>query len=144
MTTGIIVEVGTKLVTTECTCGIVFAIPNELDDRLRANGNGFYCPMGHPLSYTVGKTELQKEREKRERAEASAARATQRADQAAAEAEHQRNRANGYKGAATKAKQRSAKGVCPVPGCRRHFADVERHMATKHPEFVGQKDEVTA
>jgi hypothetical protein len=126
-----------------CECGVAFAITKEMQDRLKENHKWFYCPNGHSQHYT-GKSDAEKLREQLERAERETARVRAERDQSAAEAAHERNRANGYKGAAAKAKQRSAKGVCPVPGCRRHFADVERHMATKHPEFVGQKDEVTA
>jgi len=38
-----------------CTCGVVYGLPDKLDDSLRRNGGTFYCPNGHQMSYTKGK-----------------------------------------------------------------------------------------
>jgi len=132
---GHIITTSTKLVTEECiSCGVLFAMPDELNDRLRETPTtAFYCPNGHKQWYT-GKTDAQKEREKRELAERQLATERSRRDQAQAEAEHQRHRANGYKGALTKTKRRVGKGVCPC--CNRSFTDLADHMETKHPDYA--------
>jgi len=44
----------TMSVTTCCTCGVVFGLPNHLNHALRRNGRAFYCPNGHELHYTDG------------------------------------------------------------------------------------------
>jgi hypothetical protein len=48
------------------------------------------------------------------------------------EAEHERSRANGYKGVVVKTKKRLANGVCPY--CNRSgFVQLGRHVNSKHP-----------
>ena len=116
-------------------CGLDFAVATVWDQARRNDHATFYCPNGHGQHYT-GETELQKARRQLEdarentryaRASAAAAR-----DQAAA-AERS---ARAYKGVATRVKNRAAHGVCPVPGCKRSFANVERHVAGQPPDFV--------
>lgn len=133
--------VGEVLITEACiTCGVVFAMPDGLQARLLETRRSFYCPNGHSMSYT-GKTEAEKQKEARQRAEAEATRLRQRLDQAQAQIEHEAARARGYKGAMVKAKARSAKGVCPAPGCKRSFVDVAKHVATKHPNLLDHQAE---
>jgi len=59
----------TLYVTSCCSCGIRFGIPNSYDDALRRNGESFHCPNGHKLTYSSGKNleewnKLAKEQEK--------------------------------------------------------------------------------
>lgn len=130
------VNVTEALITEDCIeCGVVFAMPVGLRDQLLESKRRFYCPNGHHMAY-VGKTEAQKLKEKLEASEARLARETARLDQARADAEHERRRANGYKGAAAKATKRMAKGVCPAAGCKRSFVDVAKHVASCHPDLV--------
>jgi hypothetical protein len=126
---------GTLVIET-CWCGIAHAIPADLQRQARENGTRVFCPLGHTWVYQ--ETDAQRERKRRERAENDATFLRQRLDQARAATEHEKARANGYKGALAKSKKRSAKGVCPVPGCKRHFVDVQRHVASKHPDFAGE------
>lgn len=50
-----------ELVTEECiTCGVLFAIPTKLQDKLIENHQEFYCPNGHGQHYAE-KTQLEKE-----------------------------------------------------------------------------------
>jgi len=112
-------------------CGIPFALPRDFHARVQRTGEGFYCPNGHNISYCETenaklKKRLADEQRWRENAET---RARAAGDQVAA-AERS---ARAYKGAAARARKRAAAGVCPVPGCRRHFADLQRHMESKHP-----------
>jgi hypothetical protein len=120
-----------------CNCSMAFAMPGDFQRRMRDNpgpdGLSFCCPQGHRQYYT-GKTEEQKLRERLAREEQAKTRLRSRLDQANADAAHQAAVARGYKGALVKTKRRIGKGVCPC--CNRHFADVERHMASKHPDMA--------
>jgi hypothetical protein len=103
-------------------CGVVFAISDEYDDRRRKDGQGFYCPNNHVMSYTPGKsaeTKL-KEAEAREIALQDQLRA------AAAEIEQ-------TKATLLRDRHRFANGVCPC--CTRTFQNVARHMVSQHPDY---------
>lgn len=131
----------TLVVETCCNCHMQFAMPSELKARLLAERNGgkskaFFCPAGHPQWY-VGESDAEQLRRERDRLKQNEAWLENQNKRAREEAEHQRHRANGFKGALVKTKKRVAGGVCPC--CNRHFTALERHMANKHPEF--QKEE---
>jgi hypothetical protein len=124
-----------------CSCGVDFAFPEDLRQKfLNDRDRWFYCPNGHRQHYT-GKTEAEK---LREQLEAERRRVAYREEQIEAEREareHAEAQARGYKGAMVQARKRSAKGVCPAPGCKRSFVDVAKHVATKHPDLVDQAEE---
>lgn len=61
------------------TCHVQFAITASMDDRLRANGERFYCPMGHHLSY--GKSALDKSKDRARQLERTVGRLTGERDQ---------------------------------------------------------------
>lgn len=125
----------TTLERLECgACHIPFAIPQSMLRDLRQTGKGFRCPNGCSISYHDDENAELKKKVRRQ--EDSLARERAARDQAEADAEHQRRRANGYKGAAAKVKKRAARGVCPAPGCKRSFVDVARHVTTCHPDFA--------
>lgn len=109
-----------------CNCGIPFAITQDLKDRRLKDHKSFYCPNGHSQHYT-GKTEEQKLREQLERANQRVA--SRDEDLRVERASHAAT-----KGQLTKAKKRAAHGVCPC--CKRTFANVARHVAGQHPDFV--------
>jgi len=51
-----------KMISHICVnCGVSFAIPNELDQKLRENRSSFYCPIGHPQSYTKSTLQIARE-----------------------------------------------------------------------------------
>lgn len=136
-----------ELTVVRCTtdCGITFAIPKDLYHEARyerpgARGRSIFCPLGHSWHY-IAKSETDELRERLAQEERRSTARLAAIDRARAEAEHQRNVANGYKGALAKSKKRSAKGVCPVPGCKRHFANVERHVASKHAGWLAENHE---
>ncbi|KKL18417.1 hypothetical protein LCGC14_2475710 [marine sediment metagenome] len=113
------------LYTESCNaCGILFAMPAEMNRRLRDDGGTFYCPNGHSLHYvdTTAK--------KLEAAERQLKAAQANADFYC----HQRDGALESLNAANKEtrrlKRRAHAGVCP--DCNRHFVNVERHMKSKH------------
>lgn len=113
-----------------CTCGVLFAAPRYMLETRREDGESFYCPNGHSLSYDGAIVRLKrdlkdaKDRAARERALRDQTEASLRAT----------------KGVVTKQRKKLEKvvaGVCPVDGCKRHFRDVRRHIETKHPEYQG-------
>jgi NMD protein affecting ribosome stability and mRNA decay len=120
-----------QLETTSCArCGIVFAVPEWFNQDRRETHKTFYCPNGHSLTYTA-KSEAELERERRIRAEARAARFEDKA-----EVLERRRRAE--KAAKTRVLNRIKNGVCPH--CRRTFADLARHMQSKHADVEATAD----
>jgi len=117
-----------KLVTEECcACGIVFAIPQQVNERLRTKGGTFYCPNGHSQVYTEPDIEVLRKKLLAEQ-------------QHSQHLETQLNGAldnlNTTKKELRRTKRRVNAGVCPY--CRRHFTNVERHIHCKHPEEIAQ------
>lgn len=135
------VERKQKLTTeTCCNCGTLFAMDAELQRERYADKQSFFCPNGHRMSYT-GKAEVQKLKdqlnEERRQRQAAEQRVAMYADEAREErdkAEHERRRANGYKGHATRITRRAKAGVCPC--CNRTFKQLAAHMVSQHPEFT--------
>lgn len=104
--------------------------------RQRRNDHGtFYCPAGHSQHYP-GKSDAEKEREAREQAEQRLAWMNTRRIRAEQDAESHRRSAAAYKGQVTKLRRRVADGICPVPTCRRTFANVARHVEGQHPDYL--------
>lgn len=114
-------------------CGITFGIGAEFEKRRREDKRGFYCPNGHS-QWFPGKTAEDRMREERDAARSLAEREARRRQNAEINAEHERRSAAAYKGHATRIRNRIKNGVCPA-GCNRHFDNIRRHIATKHPDF---------
>lgn len=129
------ISVDVTLATINCGgCGGTYAINERYRKKKQQEGGSWtcpYCKVGWGYSNNSDnarlKAELERERRRREWAES-------RAKEEEAAAEHERRRANGYKGQLTKTKKRAAAGVCPC--CTRHFTNLQRHMASKHPEYA--------
>lgn len=114
-----------------CACGVIFAMPDSLQRKLRASSEWFFCPNGHRQHYTETEAQrlqkqLDRERRTREAYQSDARMLRGQRDVA------QRSAA-AYKGQATKLKKRAAAGTCPC--CNRTVAQLAEHMKTKHPEF---------
>lgn len=122
-----------RLTQLTCWCSITFAVPETLAAQALHHGKTVHCPLGHTCVWK--QTEADRLRAQLDQANARARNVEERRRRAEADAQHERNRANGYKGQLTKVKKRIGRGVCPC--CNRHFADVERHMANKHPDLAG-------
>lgn len=116
-----------------CDCGVLFGLEVGYDDRRHEDKKSFYCPNGHPQHY-IGKTQAQRLQEQLDAARSLAEREANRRRYAEQNAEHERRSAAAYKGHATRIRNRIRNGVCPA-GCNRHFANVQRHIATQHPDF---------
>jgi hypothetical protein len=113
------------------SCAIQFAVPEKWDDNRRDNGQSFYCPNGHPMSYNGEITQLRKKIAQQETA-LTAARDQQRAAEEIAETA--RRSAAAARGQVTRMRNRATAGTCPA-GCHRTFQNLARHMSTEHPGF---------
>jgi len=116
------IEYTETLTVTTCWCGIKLAVPdNLLRNAKDKSSQAIYCPLGHEFYFSESfEKKLQREREQHQ------------ATRDLLSAEERSHSAT--KGQLTKTKKRVAKGVCPC--CKRHFTNVERHMASKHPEYA--------
>lgn len=121
-------NVTTTLVAVNCySCGVDYAIPAILDrvaqEKRGLGGHHVWCPNGHAWYY-IGETDAEKY--KRLYAESRDHTAAVRAERDQAEAS-----LRATKGVVTKMRKRAIAGACQF--CHRHFVNVERHVATKHP-----------
>lgn len=121
-----------QLIVLRCWCGIQLAVPSSLrETQMRKFNDGeqnlsIYCPLGHTFIPGGEPEHIRLERElQRER---------QKHDQTKAELREEKNRLNAEKAAKSRLKNRIKKGVCPC--CNRHFANIQRHMETQHPDFM--------
>jgi hypothetical protein len=106
-------------------CGVVFALEHTYKRKLVEGGITFYCPNGHRIRYGESEIERLKKFLESERY------AHERTRDRLKREEHAHR---GTRGVVTRIKNRIAHGVCPC--CKRTFADVARHMKTKHPDFA--------
>lgn len=106
-----------------CTCGVVFGMDDYLDRKRRGDGATFYCSNGHGQHYG---SELERLRKQLDSAHA---RLRHEQDQHGAT----RRELTATKGHVSRLKTRVANGVCPC--CKRSFVQLQRHMATKHPDY---------
>lgn len=121
-----------QLVTTNCWCGIHYAVPSEFFEMIKSQHRdgvrqtAIYCPLGHTWEFSgKGEAELLQERLDAERA---------RSARIAADRDQIQASLSATKGQVTKLKKRVAAGVCPC--CGRTFQQLSRHMANKHPDYA--------
>ena len=115
-------------------CGVVFGMTSIFKESRKNDHRAWYCPNGHARILT-GKSEAEKLADevtqmRRYNANANAALASARDQLNASE----RSRAS-LKGHLTRARNKIANGVCPVGSCRRHFDNVQEHIASEHPKW---------
>jgi hypothetical protein len=111
---------------THCgSCGVHFGMDASQLKARREDGGSFFCPNGDKISFH--ETEADKQRKRAERLERQVA--NREEDLRVERASH-----TATKGHLTRAKKRADRGVCQH--CHRHFANVERHVASQHPEAV--------
>ncbi len=108
------------------TCGISFAVPKWWYEGKTKTHSRFFCPNGHGQSF-VDETDEEKMRRERDIARQQLA----RVEQEATEAWHKAFKAEKE---TKRLKKRAAMGTCPC--CNRSVSQMERHMKTKHPEFI--------
>lgn len=114
------------------TCGMAYGITEAFVEEARRKRSTFYCPRGHG-EWFPGKTDA----ELRRQAERDAANAREEARIAAAAAATAKRELAKAKKAAAAAERRAKAALCPVPGCKRSFVQLDRHLHAKHPEYVG-------
>lgn len=124
-----------RLTVTSCWCGIGMALPEDLYIEAKRSKKHIYCPLGH--TWVVSRSFDDERRELESRLE------TERHSQQfwREQALHNEKRLAAQKGVTTKLKKRIANGVCPC--CKRHFANVERHVKNQHPDFTGKPTDGT-
>jgi hypothetical protein len=115
-------------------CGEPMAFQTGRIEHARKANTPLHCPFGHANYWELGESEADKLRRERDQLKQRIAFKDDMIREAEARAEHERRRANGYKGHATKITKRAKAGVCPC--CNRSFENLRRHMATKHPQFT--------
>lgn len=131
------VDLTIELFVSDCAqCGVVFGVPAVLEKNRRQDGETFFCPNGHSLTFGQGTNDkLQRERDKLQRERDEAVRDREWFKTAEHEERDRRQSAErsaaAYKGQTTKLRKRAITGTCAF--CSRHFANVERHVATVHP-----------
>jgi predicted nucleic acid-binding Zn-ribbon protein len=104
-------------------CHIAYAVPVAFEAENRRTGKTFYCPNGHSQAYTESEnTRLKRELEAIGRALQQA-----RNREEALAADLRRTEI-----AKKKMAKRLSAGVCPVPNCKRHFTNLQRHIETEH------------
>lgn len=124
-------------------CQVSFGITADYMARRREDGQDFYCPSGHQNVYR--ETDLDRARKRAKKAEDAAAQARQSEQFHRDRAAQERRSSAAYKGHLTRAKNRVANGVCPVPGCKRSgFVRVAAHISSQHPTWAHDHPEVMA
>jgi len=123
----------------QCTqCGVVYFFPEKWCVNAAEKKTGWECPNGHGQMFRDSeRDQLRRERD----------RLKQRLAQKDDEINWQRDRreaaehtARAYKGHVTRIKRRVGKGSCPC--CKRHFTNLEKHMASKHPEYHAEEPDL--
>jgi hypothetical protein len=124
----------TTLVAEECcACGMVFALPHTIQLRLKKSHDTFYCPAGHGQHY-IGETDEERLAKEVERYKRLWKDEERYASTVVAERNAAQRSLKATKAAHTRTKNRIANGVCPC--CHRSFANMQRHMQTKHPQYA--------
>ena len=118
------------------TCFMQFRVPQGFTAARRRDGRSFYCPNGHSMSYPLGESEADKLRRERDRLVQRMAEKDDTIHALEASRARAERKASAARGHVTKIKKRAANGVCPC--CNRTFADLARHMGTKHPGYVSE------
>ena len=103
------------------SCGTVFGLSEDFEDRRRQDKQTFYCPNGHPQLFM--RSELEKLREQNVSLRS-------RLDQLYAERDSLAGAVMDKAKEIGRLKRHSQAGLCSE--CRRHFTNLERHMASKH------------
>jgi len=122
-------EVQFKLV--ECpSCGITYAIPEILKREHQRDHRTLYCPRGHRWYYP-----RESDLESLERQLKDARSSKKFYEHRTMELSYSNRSIRGHLTRKKKELHRISNGICPC--CNRHFVNLERHMATKHPNYVG-------
>lgn len=122
---------GGQLVLTQCgSCSVWHAFPKIIYEKCLEEGGFWSCPLGHQRGYQEGRNEREAVRRERDILKQQTARLEDELKSAKVEIEkaHKETLA---------VKRRATSGICPC--CNRTFANVQRHMKTKHPNVTPLK-----
>lgn len=126
--------ISTDLTTINCgECGGVYAINERYRKQKEDKGGWWNCPYCK-TSWGYGESTVQKLRKQLDAQCRDLVAERSRHDQTRAKLRETEQTVIAQKAATTRAKKRSAAGVCPC--CHRTVKQMARHMATKHPDFV--------
>jgi hypothetical protein len=106
-------------------CGILFGLEKAFMANRQDDGQRFYCPNGHGISWSAANEAAKTERELRN-AEMRELALQDQLGAAIREGELTRQ-------ALLRDRQRFMNGVCVC--CNRSFENVRRHMANQHPDY---------
>jgi len=105
-------------------CDIDFGVPDEFYRERKEDGKSWYCPRGHCRVFRD--SDLDRTRKMLEEA-------NRRNSSLATDLTNTQNKLNKVVKEKRRIENRIEKGVCPC--CNRTFLNLQKHMATKHPEF---------
>lgn len=116
-----------------CNCGAAFMVPESFQKHCKADSaKHFYCPNGHSQHYL--QSEADRLKDKIADVEAKHKRELEAATNRTLDAIIEKQKAQFEKEKLEKQMKRVRKGVCPC--CNRSFANLKKHMTTKHPEAI--------
>jgi hypothetical protein len=121
---------------TQCwRCHCSYMLPRALYVAAKASENiSFYCPYGHEAHFAAGETQEDKLRRERDQLKQQMAERDDRIQRLIKVANDADEMVRKVKAEKTKITKRISRGVCPC--CNRTFAHMQRHMKTKHPEYI--------
>lgn len=128
MGTATINVVTTFTIITCSECGIGFGVPDHFEAKRREDHREFRCPNGHN-QYFPAESEAERLRRLLTAKE-------RYADRLNEQLSHEQASHRATKGVVTKLRQRAITGTCAF--CHRHFVNVERHVASKHPDTTAE------
>lgn len=113
-------------------CSGHYAVTERAYSRFSDSGKNWFCPYCGESTVVV-ESELTRLKKKVRQLEDDYKWADYRRANAEEDAKRERASNAAYKGQLTKTRKRIAHGVCPC--CTRTFVNLQRHMATKHPDY---------
>lgn len=112
-----------------CVCGVAHAVPSEMRAHASRHGGRWYCPNGHYIGWDKKDSKSENDKLRGEVAELQG-----RIERERMRTESAKRATAAAKGEVTKIKNRISNGVCPC--CKRSFANLHRHITTKHPDYA--------
>lgn len=130
------ISVDTELSTINCgQCGGIYAINERYRRQKEEKGGTWNCPYCK-TGWGYAKSKIQELRESIAEKERVLALERSRHDQTRAKLHETEKSVIAYKAASTRAKKRSAAGVCPC--CHRTVKQMAQHIKSKHPEYIAE------
>ncbi len=120
-----------KILVSRCVnCGVQYGVTADFDEERREDKRSFYCPNGHPMSYT--ENEADRLRRERDNLKQQMGRVESERDQAWRAVEKEAEKRRVAEKELKRTQRRVHAGVCPC--CNRTVSQLARHMKSKHPD----------